>query len=764
MRKNNSISLAKNILIGSMSSFLLLNAENKLYAYSEKLNSKSIQTAQFQIEGQVTNDKGEAMAGVSIFIKGNPHKGTLSDSNGHFSLTISPNEILVFKHLGYQTKEVSVGNNSSLNIVLLLETEQLSEVTVTSTGTKRNIKDFTGTVNVVSASQIKELAIPSVGDAVRFIPGANYQDEDGRGLRPSIGLRGLDPSRSTSTLVLVDGKIPIGQSYTDMATYYMMPVGAIESVEVIKGASPVLYGSGSIGGVLNIITKKGGQTPKSSVNLQYGNGNAINIGAETSGSVSDMTYYAGYHRKQGDGLRTSRSKFAVNDLTLNLEGNFGEKHQWKIFLNAFTEDSDTPGGLNQKQWEENPKQSVNPYDFFEARRFSGTFSYKRIFDENNSLTSAVYGSYLERDWWLDNRHSDPAKRKFTAALRNIPSIGIFSDYERLNDLWGHKNKLLAGIRLHGDITNMISVAGDEFGVKSGKETSSSVNAISVMEGYIFDEFFLNDQFSISPALRYTHADYGVKNYTAGSWRSATEKALTYSFGAFYKFSEQYRIYATYSKGYQMPRFRDAMEASEDLNAESSNNYEIGFRTQPAEWIDLDLSAYILDFDNKIVRESGLLKNGVKSLHQGIEGSGNIYLSKNIKLYGNASIQKATFSTGTYKGNRLPYAPKYMASAGIRHQIEIGTGVLSTNVYGNFVSTQFSDVANTEAGSANGNIGAIPRYYLLNATINYRIGNWNFNANGLNLLNRTYFTSRHSSWGGIMPASTINVAVGASYSF
>ena len=71
-----------------------------------------------------------------------------------------------------------------------------------------------------------------------------------------LGYAVWSPTEIANTLVVIDGKIPIGQSYSDMGGYYMMPVGAIESVEVIKGASPALYGSGSIGGVVNIITKK----------------------------------------------------------------------------------------------------------------------------------------------------------------------------------------------------------------------------------------------------------------------------------------------------------------------------------------------------------------------------------------------------------------------------------------------------------------------------------------------------------------------------
>jgi putative tonB-dependent receptor len=118
----------------------------------------------------------------------------------------------------------------------------------------------------------------------------------------------------------------------------------------------------------------------------------------------------------------------------------------------------------------------------------------------------------------------------------------------------------------------------------------------------------------------------------------------------------------------------------------------------------------------------------------------------------------------YKGNRVPYAPRYTATAGAKYQCAVGEGTLTTNVYGNFVSSQFSDIKNTEVGSANGNIGLIPKFFLLNATANYSYKQWNFNLNALNLLNRKYFTTRHSAWGGIMPAATISVLGGVGYQF
>lgn len=649
----------------------------------------------------------------------------------------------------------------------LSKVKEIQEVTVTSTGLKTSLKNFGGTVNVVSATQIRELSIPSVGDALRLVPGANYIDEDGRGLKPGVGIRGLDPSRNRTTLVLIDGKIPIGQSYLDMGGYYMVPVRSVENIEVMKGASPVLYGSGSIGGIVNIITKKGSGVPYTKINLQAGNSKSFNLDLENSGKVEEMTYYIGFHRRQGDGFRKSRGHFSTNDFMAQAVGKFGDKNEVKFFVDGFTEYSQTPGGLTQRQWEESSHQSVNPHDFFEAKRFSTTLSYKRNIDELNSLTTAVYASYLNRDWWLDNRNKDQSKRKFQGALRHIPTLGLFSDYERKNNLFGQENKLLAGIRLHKDITYETSVVSDHFGQKGGKEKGSSNTDVLVAEAYLYDEFHLTEDLRINPGIRYTYANTKQYELTkTGEINSKSQKVLTYSLGMFYQFDKDNNTYFTYSKGYQIPRAKDIFNliATEDLKAETSNNYEFGLRTSPFEWLKLDASLYIMDFGNQLVNEGGLLINGGKTFHKGIELEASAFVTNGLKLYGTATFQRATFKNGINKGKELPYAPKFLSTIGLRHQFELYRGILVSNIYTNYVGAQFSDAVNTVEGTADGLKGMIPKYWLLNATVNYNIGDWNFNLSGLNLLNRKYFTTRHSSWGGIMPAATISVMGGIGYKF
>lgn len=128
----------------------------------------------------------------------------------------------------------------------------LEEVKVKAPPYPATPPDFPGTVNVITQEEIDRTQPQHVGEILRRIPGINYQDEDGRGFRPDIGIRGLAPFRSRQVLFLVDG-IPIQPSvYGDPAAYYSVPVQRLERIEVIKGGpSGILYGANTVGGVIN---------------------------------------------------------------------------------------------------------------------------------------------------------------------------------------------------------------------------------------------------------------------------------------------------------------------------------------------------------------------------------------------------------------------------------------------------------------------------------------------------------------------------------
>lgn len=643
----------------------------------------------------------------------------------------------------------------------------LQEVTVTASGEQEKIHDYAGSVHFITNRQIKELGVQSVGDAMRLIPGANFIDEDGRGIKPSIGLRGLDPYRSRNLLMVVDGKMPLGESYSQLSAYYMMPSGPIDKIEIIRGASPVLYGGGSIGGVMNIVTKTGVTNPYTRIYGNYGSYNMVNAGAESGRNNGKFGYYVGYNRRQGDGPRSKNSAFHTDDVTLQLASKPTDKDEIKIFLNAFWEDSHTPGGLSQAQYDQNYRQSVNDHDNFIAKRFSGNISYTRSIDELNKISVVLYGSYFIRDWWMiGQKPVDQTSNK--GALRDIPSGGVFVDYKNTAH-WGTlDNTLLAGARIHADIFKEKTVKGDGLDARSGTFVRGTENPSNVYEGYIYDQLSVSEQFVVSPGIRYTYVDYGKVDLQNGSKYSANSKSLVYSLGLVYKPVSGTELYGTFSKGYQPPAVDKAVntktvEAAQILGAETSNNIEVGVRSQLAQWLNMSLTGYLIYFNDKIINEGGINRNAGKSFHRGIELELNLIPVEPLKFYASGSLLKATFSNGKNDGNYLPYAPTALGTVGVRYSINTGRdGTVVFNIYDSYTGKQYNDAANTELGTADGKNGSIPAYNLLNGTVNFYYRKLNVSVNLLNALDKHYFTKRFEAWGGIMPATGRTLSLGVSY--
>lgn len=640
----------------------------------------------------------------------------------------------------------------------------LQDVTVTSNGLNSKIKNFASTVNIISSKQIRDLGIQSVGDIIRLIPGANYQDEDGRGLKPGIGLRGLDPSRNGYVVVLVDGKIPLGQSYGQLGAYYMLPIASIERIEVVKGASPVLYGAGSIGGVINLITKKGTGKPNAEASIEIGSYNYLNASASAFGEKGKLNYFVNYNRRQGDGFRLSRSEFATNDLTFRIGTKFDHGDELTFSGNIYSENAQTPGGLTEQQYKENYRQSVNPFDQFYANRYSVSTVYKKSIDSLNTISLSVFANFFKRNWWYDNKRD---KESILGDMRDIFTGGSMLEYNRNNSIFNLRNSLIVGLKYLGDQTSSIKLMGSNPTQHVGKTTFSVTIPTNVLEGYIHDEINLTRKLSFTPGLRFTSIKYGQNNYISAEKLSTKTSVLIYSLGLLYRPIEQLRLYSTVSKGYNPPVLYAALDPGtikdgNSLGAETSTNYEVGLRSSPVSWMDLNISGYLLNFDHKLTEEGGRFTNSGKALHRGLEFEINLLPIKSLRLYASGALQKATFNEGPNKGNLLPYAPKQLITAGIQYESQIRNGTITVNVYDSFTSKQYNDALNTEDASADGNNGAIPSYNLLNASINYRWKCWGVGATINNLLNEKYFTHRYDFWGGKFPGAPTTVNVKLSY--
>ncbi|MDR1764238.1 MAG: TonB-dependent receptor [Dysgonamonadaceae bacterium] len=205
------------------------------------------------VSGTVTDAAGEPMLGVSVTEKGNNSNGSITDSNGRFTVNnLNANSRLVFTYIGYVAQEVAVGQQTSVNITLQEDLQALDEVVVVGYGTMKR-RDLTGSVASVKSTDIEQVSSSNAMQAMQAkIPGLDITQSDGQaGGGLNITLRGnRSIVGSNSPLILVDG-IEYGSTIDLNAT-------DIESMEVLKdAASTAIYGTRGANGVILITTKRG---------------------------------------------------------------------------------------------------------------------------------------------------------------------------------------------------------------------------------------------------------------------------------------------------------------------------------------------------------------------------------------------------------------------------------------------------------------------------------------------------------------------------
>lgn len=215
-----------------------------------------------QVSGVVNDNAGEALPGVSVTVKGTT-KGMITAVDGKYSLQVSSeNDVLVFSYIGYESKEVRVGNQSVLDVTLTEDATNLSEVVVVGYGTQKK-SQMTGAISSVSAKEIAELPVTNARQALQGrAAGVDVTQAGSKpGAGPQIRIRGRRSfNASNDPLYVVDG-IPLSGGIDDINPQ------DITSMEVLKDASATaIYGSRGANGVV-IITTKRGKAGKTSVSV-----------------------------------------------------------------------------------------------------------------------------------------------------------------------------------------------------------------------------------------------------------------------------------------------------------------------------------------------------------------------------------------------------------------------------------------------------------------------------------------------------------------
>lgn len=520
-----------------------------------------------------------------------------------------------------------------------------------------------GSGRVITKESIEMNRRLTINEALREVPGVNVRDEDGFGIRPNIGIRGLDPTRSRKVHIMEDGVPIMLMPYGDPSSYYFPPLFRFDRIEVLKGSGQLLYGPQNIGGVMNLITRMPPQTPQGNFQITGGNLSYLNTHFDYGGMWGDSGYLVDYTHYQGATPRFDNIRAKVDDFSFKTVQQLSLRTTILAKFNYYREDSGTGyQGLTESEYAANPHKTAFTNDNFDFRRLGAHVAIQHMFNTSLSVTTNFFGHYIARDW--SRQVTNPgtcvgapagfntSNATCAGATQALPGNGRFIN-AREYWVYGveprfHLNHQLLGIKSEADFgarymseesnrqqfRHLTSGIGQScFGGAAaqqclGEDNLRTTNAYAL---FFQNRFFVTDQITITPGFRVEHVNYDQQNRLANSGTGAFGKtAITEvlpGIGATYSPAKNYTLFAGVHRGFSPPQISDAITAAgavTDLDSELSWNYELGLRSTPTYWLGYEMTFFRMNFQNQVISQSAAggtgatLTNGGRTRHQGIE--------------------------------------------------------------------------------------------------------------------------------------------------
>jgi catecholate siderophore receptor len=668
--------------------------------------------------------------------------------------------------------EVPLAAASSVIVVTGMRDDYGARGLRSATRTDTPLQDVPQTISVISERQIDDQAMRSIGDVLRYVPGATIGQ--GEGHRDQITLRG---NNSTADF-FVDGLRDDVQYYRGLYN--------LQRVEVLKGPNAMMFGRGGGGGVVNRVSKQplfesfgGGSASVDSFGAWYVDADfnqRFALGA--AGRVNAVYEELRNHRHAYSGRR-----FAVNPTARMLLGpNTGVSLSWEYADDERVVDRGLPsfqgrplegyrdtffgiGGLNETQ--------------LKAHLLRANFEHR--FAPNLTLNSRLL--YADYDKHYSNAYPNSAVTLDATGRRQL-QIGSYADaFQRENlfaqadlvwtgDTGGIGHTLLGGVeygrqdggnqRFNGASANILladppQIPALAINPAPARSTRSDVNLLAL---YVQDQIAIGDHLQLIAGLRYDRFELEVADLVGSGTARRTDNLWSPRLGLVVKPIEPISLYASYSRSY-LPQSGDQFNSLDvtaaALEPEQFENYEVGLKWQALPALLLSAAAYQLDRTN--TRAPGatagtvVLTGAQRSRGIELEAAGRI--ASRWQLSAGYTLQKADIRATTSAapaGREIAQVPRHQASLWSRYDFgtAIGAGL---GLY--HQSKSYASISNAVV---------LPAYTRVDAALYLRLADGvEAQLNVENLFDENYFPTAHND-NNITPGAQRSVRGTVRFSF
>lgn len=653
------------------------------------------------------------------------------------------------------------------------------------------------------------VAINNAREIFSKVTGMNVWEGDESGVQLNIGGRGLNPNRASNFNVRQNGYdiSPDALGYPE--SYYTPPAEAVERIEIVKGAASLQYGT-QFGGLINFKMKGAPQRRGSSfVNRttigSFGLFNQFNSYGWRGDRVG--TYVYGNYRR-GNGWRPN-SQFENFNLFAQVQYNFNENTNLIGEYTHLTYLAQQPGGLDDAMYFENARQSNRERNWFGLNWNILALRYTQKMGKGE-LNARLYGLYADRNALGFRNYrpasEDPGDTPRELITGNFSNAGLEVRYlQRWTTSWGPSASLF-GVRAYSARNNSqqgLGTAGSDADftfIETEENLQSDYRYPNDNLAFFYEQLIgIGERFTITPGVRLEYinsrsdgyyrevvrdlAGNIIVNETYPGGLSRERSFAIFGIGMEYQLRPETQLYFNFTENFRAITYSDihivnpSFRIDENIGDETGFSIDLGIRQQQTERWKFDVSAFLLNYNNRIGEVSQVdtatfriisyRTNIGQALIYGLESyvSWKFYLNPELRASGNLFVN-TSLTNSVYlqsdipnvEGNRVEFAPLVNLKSGLEGQYGHWRGRVQVT----YLSEQFTDAANDINGGPAAVTGEIPSFMVMDLGLTYSWGRWQFETGVNNLLDETYFTRRATGYPGpgIIPSPGRSLYLGA----
>ncbi len=540
------------------------------------------------------------------------------------------------------------------------ETQQMQDVVVTATRTETPTSEIPANVTVITAQDIADGNFSDVVSVLKRLGGLHFRSYSGN-QQAAVDIRGFGENSFGRVLVLRDGR---KLNRPDMSTinWSQIPLANIERIEIVRGANSAMYGDQAVGGVINIITKKGAAAPTGELVVEGGTENTNRQALSTVGSLGGVDYALSVERSETAGWR-DRTGTRTEGVDLSLGYAFTEGLRLDVNLSALHTDFEMPGSLSKAQYDADPTQALNLADAAQTDYFSVSPTLTAQLAEYLELV--VDFGYSRKDietdqtsWWS---WSDTLIETWSVSPRLILSAPV----------GGLANSLTLGLDWTYDSLEVKRYADAGRSIYSGGADVTK----DTLELYVSDALHLTDTLIFSAGARFSESAYAIEEEDGSGTiiddDDDTHREQAYHLGLTWNATESTKLFAKYEHFFRFP-FTDEQISyngwgssfNKDLQPETGDSYEVGIEQRLPGQLTVAVTLFRMELQDEIAYVWPNNVNLDETVHQGVELSLRADPCAFFSCYANYTYQVVEFDAGTNDGNEIPLVPKHKLVGGI----------------------------------------------------------------------------------------------------